>query len=56
MSIISCRDLYYTFGTSSKNYKEVHNFRISLDEKMKCNLKCILLYTTYTTYLQLYKN
>ena len=39
MSIINCRGLYYTFGTSGKNYKEAHNFRISLNEKTKCNLK-----------------
>ena len=31
-SIIICRGLYYTFGTSGKNYEEAHNFRISLDE------------------------
>ena len=40
-SIINCRGLYYTFGTSGKNYKEAHNFRISLDEKTKCNLKLL---------------
>ena len=36
MSIINCRGLYYTFGTSGKNYKKAHNFRISLNEKTKC--------------------
>ena len=41
MSIINCRGLYYTFGTSGKNYKEAHNFRISLDEKTKCNSKLL---------------
>ena len=41
MSIINCRGLYYTFGTSGKNYKEAHNFRISLNEKTKCNLKLL---------------
>ena len=33
--------LYYTFGTSCKNYKEAHNFRISVDEKTKCNLNLL---------------
>ena len=41
MSIINCRGLYYTFGTSGKNYKKAHNFRISLNEKTKCNLKLL---------------
>ena len=41
MSIMNCRGLYYTSGTSSKNHKEAHNFRISLDEKTKCNLKLL---------------
>ena len=41
MSIINCRGLYYTFGTSGKNYKEAHNFRTSLNEKTKCNLKLL---------------
>ena len=41
MPIISCRGLYYTFGTPGKTYKEAHNFRISLDEKTKCNLKLL---------------
>ena len=38
---VNWRDLYYTFGTSGKNYKDAHNFRISLDEKTKCNLKLL---------------
>ena len=38
MCIINFRGLYYTFGTSGKNYKEARNFRIHLDENTKCNL------------------
>ena len=41
MSIINFRGLYCTFGTSGKNYKEAHNFRIYLDENTKCNLKLL---------------
>lgn len=39
MSIIGCRALYYTFGTSGKNYKDSHNFRVTIDEDAKKNLK-----------------
>ena len=39
MSIINCRAIYYTYGTSGKNYKEAHNFRVSVDENARRNLK-----------------
>ena len=28
---------YYILGSFGKNYKGIHSFRISLDEKTKCN-------------------
>ena len=37
MSQINCR--VSTLETSRKKYIESHNFRVSLDEKMKSNLK-----------------
>ena len=37
MSQINCR--VSTLETSGKKYIESHNFRVSLDEKMKSNLK-----------------
>ena len=50
MKIINWGALYYTFGASGKNYKVVQNFRVSLDEKMKSNLKLLkdrILKTNY---------
>ena len=39
MSILNCR--VYILGTSGKNYTEAHNFKVSLDEKTKSNLKLL---------------
>ena len=44
MSIIYWRVLYYTFGASGRNCKEVQNFRVSLDKKTKNNLKLLTKY------------
>ena len=41
MTIINWGALCYNFGTSGLNYKEIQNFRVSLDEKTKSNLKLI---------------
>ena len=41
MTIINWGALYYSFGTSSKNYKVAQNFRVSLDGKMETNLKLL---------------
>ena len=41
MSLINCKVFYYTFGTSGKNCKDAHNFRISLDKKTKFNSKLL---------------
>ena len=38
---INCRGLHYTSGTFGQNYKDAHNFRISLDEKANSNLKLL---------------
>ena len=42
ITIINWGALYYTFGTSDKNYKVAQNFRVLLDEKTKSNLKLLI--------------
>ena len=41
MSIINYRALLLHFGTSGKNCNQSCNFRVSLDEKTKHNLKLL---------------
>ena len=41
MTLTNWRALCYNFGTSGLNYKMTQNFRVSLDEKTKSNLKLI---------------
>ena len=41
MTVINWESLYYTFGTSRRNYEVAKNFKVSLDEKRKSNLKLL---------------
>ena len=41
MTVINLEALYYTFGTSGINYEVAQNFKVSLDEKRKSNLKLL---------------
>ena len=41
MTIINWGALCYSFGTSGLNYIVAQNFRVSVDEKTKSNLKLI---------------
>ena len=43
MTLINWGSLYYTFEVSSINYKVAQNFRESLDQQKKSNLKLLKL-------------